>query len=217
MKTKFTLLLSTILTLTLLAGCNGSKNVIETSDAQEAVEVSEESLVYEIDTQASTLGWSASKIVGGGHTGTMEIFSGEIFFDADGNLKGGKFEVDMNSITEDKDNEKVIAHLKNEDFFDVVNHPTSTFEITDVNSVDSDEYTHEIEGNLTIKDITKNIAFSINLSEEGENYRANSTFEIDRTEWDIRYNSAKFFSDLGDKAIKDSVEYTLDIVAVLTQ
>ena len=42
---------------------------------------------------------------------------------------------------------------------------------------------------------------------------ANSEFSIDRTRWGIKYNSANFFQDLGDRAIKDEIYFDISIVA----
>jgi hypothetical protein len=43
--------------------------------------------------------------------------------------------------------------------------------------------------------------------------KANGKLVIDRTLWGIRYNSGKFFADLADKAISDSIEFNIKIVA----
>jgi hypothetical protein len=42
---------------------------------------------------------------------------------------------------------------------------------------------------------------------------AKATFEIDRTEWDIKYGSGKFFKDLGDKVINDNFQISFDLKA----
>jgi hypothetical protein len=41
---------------------------------------------------------------------------------------------------------------------------------------------------------------------------ANSEFSIDRTKWDIKYDSGNFFQDLGDRAIKDDIYFNINIV-----
>jgi hypothetical protein len=43
--------------------------------------------------------------------------------------------------------------------------------------------------------------------------KANASFDIDRTEWDIKYGSGKFFQDLGDKMINDAFTVKFNIVA----
>lgn len=46
-----------------------------------------------------------------------------------------------------------------------------------------------------------------------EAVNATAEFEIDRTEWDIKYGSGKFFQDLGDKMIYDNFIIKLNIAA----
>jgi hypothetical protein len=36
---------------------------------------------------------------------------------------------------------------------------------------------------------------------------------IDRTKWDIRYKSGKFYDNLANNAISDSIEFNIKIVA----
>jgi hypothetical protein len=42
---------------------------------------------------------------------------------------------------------------------------------------------------------------------------ANGKVTIDRTKWDIRYRSGKFFANLADEAISDDIEFEMKIVA----
>ena len=43
--------------------------------------------------------------------------------------------------------------------------------------------------------------------------KASGTAKVDRTKWDIRYGSGKFFEGLGDKMIYDEFDISFDIVA----
>jgi len=36
---------------------------------------------------------------------------------------------------------------------------------------------------------------------------------IDRTKWDVRYNSGKFYDNLADDTISDDIEFDMKIVA----
>jgi len=42
---------------------------------------------------------------------------------------------------------------------------------------------------------------------------ANGKVIIDRTKWGVRYKSGKFFNNLADKTISDSIEFNIKIVA----
>jgi len=42
---------------------------------------------------------------------------------------------------------------------------------------------------------------------------ASGKLSIDRTRWDVRYQSGKFFDNLADEAISDTIEFEMKIVA----
>ena len=107
------------------------------------------------------------------------------------------------------DNERVESHLLNADFFDVENYPTSTIVITNISMNDDDMYM--ASGELTILDTTNEISFPVTFTEVDNHVIANAEFEIDRTEWGITYESSNFFQNLGDKAIKNMIGFTLDL------
>ena len=62
----------------------------------------------------------------------------------------------------------------------------------------------EAKGDLTIKGITKPTDFfPIVVALDGKTLTANAELQVDRTLYNIKYHSLKFFSDLGDKVIHD--------------
>ncbi|MEL6590748.1 MAG: YceI family protein [Bacteroidota bacterium] len=68
-------------------------------------------------------------------------------------------------------------------------------------------------GNLTIKGISQEISFPAMVNITDNALTAKASFTIDRTMWNIRYGSGKFFDDLGDKVIYDDIELSLDLNA----
>ena len=44
-------------------------------------------------------------------------------------------------------------------------------------------------------------------------YVANAKIKLDRTKWDVKYNSGNFFKDLGDKLISDDIEFDISLVS----
>ena len=86
-----------------------------------------------INIQKSTLEWIGKKI-GGQHNGKIQLNSGEIKL-ANNKIESGSFYIDMNSITctdlkDDGYNQKLVGHLKSDDFFGVDKYPTANFKIT---------------------------------------------------------------------------------------
>lgn len=201
---------------TLLWACAGpSGEKTETSDAKEVAVVEGKKVDFVIDTAKSLVEWTGAK-PSGEHNGTVNLKKGKLLVQ-NGNIVAGKFMMDMTSITnldlEDAEwNQKLVDHLKSADFFNTAEYPESTFEITEVKPYDGKSLeddvmpTHWITGNLVIKGISKNITFPANVEITDTKISAKTVqFLIDRTDWDIKYKSTKFFDDLKDKFINDEM------------
>ncbi|MBX3019364.1 MAG: YceI family protein [Bdellovibrionaceae bacterium] len=176
-----------------------------------------------VDTAASEVGWTGKKVlVESAHNGTVAIKSGTINV-ADKNITGGEIVIDMNSINNKDlaaspgDKGKLEGHLKSPDFFDVAKFPTATFKITSAKTLTAPkagEATHELTGDFTLKGKTHPVTFPIvaTLGADGK-AEATGTLKIDRSKWDVRYASDKFFKGLGDKVIANDIDLSLKIVA----
>jgi polyisoprenoid-binding protein YceI len=70
-----------------------------------------------------------------------------------------------------------------------------------------------VTGKMTIKGISNEISFPATITNTGKEIRAKAKITLDRTKWDIRYGSGKFFEGLGDKIIHDDFVIELDMVA----
>ncbi|HEY8402485.1 MAG TPA: YceI family protein [Cytophagaceae bacterium] len=172
------------------------------------------STTYKADVKNSKLTWVGKKITGE-HTGEITLSSGSLTFEGK-NLKGGSFEIDMTSITctdltDQGYNQKLVGHLKSDDFFSTDKFPKSSFVISSVTSKGNDQY--DIQGKLTIKGITNEISFPATIKTEGNTVKATANIVVDRTKYDIKYGSGSFFDNLGDKAINDEFEIKLELVA----
>jgi len=156
---------------------------------------------YTVDTERSTIDWSAKK-VGGGHKGTVKITSGNLVYNGKA-LTKGSFLINMTSLT--SDNAKVTTHLKSDDFFSTEKNPNSKFEITKVTAAGADRV--NIAGILTIKGISHPIAFPATVKTQKNIVVAVANgIRVDRTKYDIKFRSKTFFSEIGDKAIDDEFE-----------
>lgn len=117
---------------------------------------------------------------------------------------------------DEESNKKLVGHLSSPDFFDVAKFPTAKIEITKVDALNDDTKPNanfSVTGNLTIKDITKSITFPAEIKIENGILTVKSDFDIDRTDWNIKYGSGKFFENLGDKVINDKFNLNLSIIA----
>ncbi|MDZ4748057.1 MAG: YceI family protein [Saprospiraceae bacterium] len=180
---------------------------------------------YEIDVPRSELKWNAFKPTGT-HFGTVPISGGTIYVDGD-LITGGSIEINMTGIeVKDMDGEmkeKLEAHLKGsvpgkeEDFFNVAKYPKATFTILGSNKLENDPLgTHLINGELRIKEITKPVSFKavVDLTSGVALKATAEPFVIDRTEWDIKFKSKKFFDDLKDDFVNDEIKLELTVGAV---
>lgn len=186
----------------------GNKNNVSASSI--SLHVGDEKY-FTIDKKETVVSWKGSSVKGA-HTGYVYISKGELMIE-NGQLMGGTVEVDMSTIEGDdhRSDNNLINHLKDPDFFDVKKFPISTIAITRVES--TNEENKKFTGNLTIKGITHPVSFPANMEVQDGIVKANGKLVIDRTKWDVRYNSGKFFDNLKDQAISDSIEFHIKIVA----
>ncbi len=166
-----------------------------------------------VDTQSSYVNWKGYKVTGQ-HNGKVKLKSGTLDFDG-AKLVGGTFELDMTTITvEDLQGggaDKLTGHLKSEDFFGTAKYPTAKFVITRAIEAKPGEY--RIKGDLTLKATTKSVSFNAFVTEKEGKKVATATIKLDRSEYDIRYNSGSFFDGLGDKTIYDEFDLDVNLVA----
>ncbi len=168
-------------------------------------------VTHKIDLNQSALKWTGYKVTGK-HSGNVNLKSGELQFDGS-TLVGGTFDIDMTSIAcleQNGSNDRLVGHLKSDDFFGVTNHPTANFKITAAKK--QDQNTYKISGDLTIKGITKPINFNATVKDENGTKVADAFMKINRTQFDIKYRSGSFIENLGDKAINDEFDLQVKLI-----
>lgn len=213
------LLLPVLIFVFFLNGCQKSDKEAKVTQEENKSKITERSKIMKINTKESIVEWIGKKVTGQ-HNGNIKINSGEFNTDG-GRLISGKIEIDMGTIvcldlTDKSTNDKLIGHLKSDDFFSVEKFPYSNFEITDVKEYknsDKPEFNSMVSGNLTIKGITKGISFPASITIKDGILNASADFDVDRTEWNVRYGSGKFFQNLGDKLINDNFNIKFKIKA----
>jgi polyisoprenoid-binding protein YceI len=117
----------------------------------------------------------------------------------------------MSTIKHNDGSAKLEGHLKNADIFHVSVFATAKFDIT---KTEAKGAKIQVTGNMTIKGITKQITFPATLAVNKDNVTLTSdTFQINRADFNVKYNSKTFFSDLKDKFINDDFDFQVTIVA----
>ncbi|PTX44133.1 polyisoprenoid-binding protein YceI [Christiangramia gaetbulicola] len=202
-----------------VTGCKNNNNEAEMTEEKEVATAQAEATEFTVVPTESVIEWQGEKPTGT-HTGVIKVANGS-FKATDSIIESGTFVIDMQSIevTDLEGDQKadLEAHLKGTvegqegDFFNVTKFPEATFEVT---GITEEEGQSMLQGNLTIKEETKNIAFPVSISKDGENLMITSEeFTIDRTKWNVNYGSKSVFEGLGDKFINDDVALKINLKA----
>lgn len=194
----------------------------EVTDAQAVKQPMGNGQSHQLDTAASMVYWIGTKPTGE-HKGTFRLIKGELHV-KDSMLTGGQFVIDVNSLSnidlapQPDMRKKLEEELRGANFFDAGQYPEARFEITEVQEYHpaaSDkgvllkDATHMIKGNLTIKDVSKNISFPAKIVLQKGKVMAAANFNIDRTQWGMTYRADK---SLQDKLINSIVNIRFEIV-----
>lgn len=175
-------------------------------------------VITPLSVKQSQFQWEGRPLVGSGLTGTIQFKYGTLTTDAEGVITKGEFVLDMHSIRnvdirDEQAARDLEAHLKDDDFFSVSKFPTATFVITSVTPLlafpQQDRFL--VKGKLTMKGITHALEFPATLTREGNSIRAAAKVTINRTWWDVNYQSKAIFASLKDGIISDYVDITLQL------
>ena len=206
--------------LVLGAACqNGTEKPIITGSAIAAVKAKPAeppagAIGYQLQIPESFVYWKGRPVTGKGHEGTIKPLSGDLALDGN-SIVGGYFELDMQSIhstdVKDKgDREMLETHLKDGDFFDAGKFPKASFML--VKAVQgADDSSFSITGQLTIKNITREIVFPATILRHEAAILAKASLLIDRTKWGITYQSGVLGS-VKDGLLDDLVPVSLNLV-----
>lgn len=199
----------------LVISCGKDKPV--TSESNEVL-TKNEGQIYVVDTLNSKAEWKGFKVVKSdntSHIGTLKFESGEVTV-KDNKLESGQFVIDMNSIInedlkEEDGNGKLIGHLKSADFFDTEKFPTASFEITKISEAPAGgDYNTILDGNLTLKGITKPATFNANVKlKDGELSIATEPKDINRDEFGI-----VFQMPVAEGLIKNEINVQMKVKAI---
>ena len=162
---------------------------------------------FSIDQTHSEIGFKVKHMMFTNVSGKIDVYSATIEADND-TLENATitFEGDASSISTantDRDN-----HLKSGDFFDVENHSKIAFVSTSFNP------NGKLEGNLTIKGISKPIVLDVDFGGTGKDPWGNTklgmtlTGKINRKDWELNWNSAL---ETGGVLVSDEVRFNIEL------
>lgn len=156
--------------------------------------IQKDGIAYTLDTANSRIEWKGYKILKTeqtSHFGSLSFNDGMLTV-KDGKLQYGLFQADVKSIKNlDLQGDaslqaKLEEHLKSKDFFDVEKYPNATFEITRINPASTGDFNTILEGDLTIKNIKKNIRVFANVMvNDGEVVIASEPTDLKRKDFGL--------------------------------
>lgn len=174
---------------------------------------------YSFEVENSSVEWSGRKTLIADYvdTGKLAIGGGYVVF-AGGLPTEGSLTVDMKTIMAQKTGkgggeDGLSKHLKSSDFFDVENNPEAVFTLKSTTPVEGEDYKVLLLGDMTIKGITNEITIPAEVYTLDNKTVIEAKAELDRTLWNIRFGSDKFFDNLANNVISDLFEVEFYLVA----
>ncbi len=170
---------------------------------------------WKIDPSHSEIGFSVRHMMVSKARGKFTRFGGQIVTTADPLDSSAAAIVEMGSVdTGDSDRDE---ELRSSVFFDVETYPTMDFRSTMVRN-DGEDYV--LDGDLTIKGVTRPISLHVELGGFGPDLQRvmrvgfTATGLLNRREFGVNYNR---LLDTGGVVVADQVNIHLEIEAVLSQ
>lgn len=166
---------------------------------------------WKIDPTHSEIQFKTKHLVISTVTGSFKTFTGTAETDDD-SFENAKvwFEADVNSISTNNDDRD--AHLKSDDFFNAEKFPKLTFESTSFKK--TGENTYKMTGNLTIRDVTKEITLDVEYGgtvtdpygQTKAGFEVSGT--INRKEYNLMWNAV---TETGNVVVADNVKLQINV------
>jgi polyisoprenoid-binding protein YceI len=167
--------------------------------------------VWNVDPVHTTVKFSVTHLTVSQVEGTFKMFSGSVAAPTkDFNNAAINFTVDVNSLNTDNDMRD--KHLKSDDFFNAEKFPKMTFTSTSFKKVSGSNYT--LEGNLTIRDVTKKVKFAVvyggTATDPYKNVKAGfrATGKISRKAYNLKWSA---LTEAGGAVVGDEVTMNLNV------
>lgn len=170
---------------------------------------------WTIDPAHSEVGFTVRHLMVSKVRGKFKAFGGELVTADDPQASSVRATIDLASI--DTGNADRDAHVRSADFFDTESNHTMSFVSTGVRANGSD---YVLDGELTIRDITKPVSLDLELGGFGPDpyggTRSGFTAsgDIKRSDFGIDFNAVL---ETGGVVLSDKVTLTLEIEAILNK
>lgn len=161
---------------------------------------------YIVNKASSTLVWEGRKKLVPGYVdqGNITLKSGDLKV-VGGALASSTLIIDMKTIkvaTTSKGSgaDKLVTHLKSDDFFNVAKYPTAKFVLAQAKPT-GEQNRFLLRGNLTIRDVTEPVEIPAMITEQDGTIFIVGEALVDRSKFNVKFGSESFFKELADTAI----------------
>jgi polyisoprenoid-binding protein YceI len=171
---------------------------------------------YTVDVAHTRIGVRARHAMVTTVRGAFEEFEGTAHLDV-GDPAASSVQLRIRAASIDTGVADRDAHLRSPDFLDVETYPELVFSSTEVEQLDEDTY--RVTGDLTIKDVTREVAVDFTLTGSARDPwgQMRVGFEgalvIRRSDWGLVWNTAL---DTGGVLVSDKVQIEFDVSAIRT-
>ncbi|MFN7017279.1 MAG: YceI family protein [Fimbriimonadales bacterium] len=147
-------------------------------------------VTYRIDPVHSFIIFRVKHLNTGYAYGRFNTFSGTIVVD-EKNPANSSVELEIDASSVDTGNSQRDDHLRSPDFFNARQFPKITFKSTRVRKIS--DTTVEVQGNLTIRGVTRPLTARVTFTGKGRNQRGQeiigfeTTFTIRRSQFNVSY------------------------------
>ena len=142
----------------------------------------------QINTSQSKINFEVSNFGVRSVDGTISGMAGTVNFDLN-NPSASIIDVSLDVNTIDTDNKSRDKHLKNEDFFEVNTYPSMRFRSSNFWKDGSD---YKVKGQLTIKDVTKEVEIPFSVSQSGSQLTLKGKLTIKRKDYHVGEDTSNF-------------------------
>jgi polyisoprenoid-binding protein YceI len=166
---------------------------------------------WAIDPTHSEIQFKVKHLVISTVTGTFNSFEGTAETQ-NGEFEGANIQFSLDVASVDTNQEQRDEHLKSSDFFDAEKYPKITFQSTSFTKKGEGEYS--LKGNLTIKDVTKEVELNVEHGGTAQDPYGNTkagfevTGKINRKEFGLTYSAV---TETGGVLVGDEIKIIANV------
>lgn len=167
---------------------------------------------WKIDNMHSQIGFKVKHLVVTTVSGTFGKYDATMEWSGGNDLTGAKIKFTAQTDSVNTGSEQRDGHLKTEDFFNSAKFPEIKFESNSIKKIDDQNYT--VEGNISIRDVTKSISFhavyggtvknAYNMTVAGFDI----TGKINRKDFGLTWSAA---TEAGHVVVSDEVQLVITV------